>query len=90
MKFKNFAVVFFGTTKKSKCYIWVFLVQKIWQISSVSLDTFIKHSINLIFPKSLLLHSYSYRYAFKIINIQLHVLGDVYIMYDLHGMCLIL
>ena len=76
MKFKNCAVVFFGTTKKSKCYIWVFLVQKIWQISSVSLDTFIKHSINLIFPKSILLHSY--RYAFKIINIQLHVLGDVY------------
>ena len=60
MKFKNFAVVFFGTTKKSKCYIWVFLVQKMWQISSVSLDTFIKHSINLIFPKSILLYSYSY------------------------------
>ena len=62
MKCKNCAVVFFGTTtKKSKCYIWVFLVQKMWQISSVSLDTFIKHSINLIFLKSLLLHSYSYR-----------------------------
>ena len=36
-----------------------FLSPKIWQISSVSLDTFIKHSINLVFPKSILLHSYS-------------------------------
>ena len=62
----------------------LYLGPKIWQISSVSLDTFIKHSINLIFPKSLLLHSYSFMllklWTYNYMSLVM------FIMYDLHCM----